>query len=125
MASKEQIKLPNNLVQPLLTDLYQITMAYAYWKNGKRDDQAVFDLFFRRNPFRGEFTVFAGLEQCVGLLQRFSFSESGVCFFPPLHLEVLNTCNRQWAKNLNSKKASSHVAQKYFLSNASSIIEWI
>ena len=52
-------------------------MAYAYWKSGKMDDKAVFDLYFRRNPFKGEFTLFAGLEECVKLLQNFRFSESG------------------------------------------------
>lgn len=36
----------NNAVQPLLTDLYQLSMAYAYWKSQK-NDEAVFDLFFR------------------------------------------------------------------------------
>ena len=38
----------NSVVQPLLTDLYQITMAYAYWKSGKTDDVATFDLYFRQ-----------------------------------------------------------------------------
>ena len=37
----------NPVVQPLLTDLYQINMAYAYWKAGRIEDRAVFDLFFR------------------------------------------------------------------------------
>lgn len=41
--------LQSGVVQPLLTDLYQISMAYAYWKSGKHEDTATFDLFFRKN----------------------------------------------------------------------------
>jgi hypothetical protein len=39
----------SSVVQPLLTDLYQISMAYAYWKANKHDEIATFDLFFRKN----------------------------------------------------------------------------
>jgi len=62
----------------LLSDLYQITMAYAYWKSGKMNDHAVFDLFFRKNPFQGEFTIFAGLEECIKFLNKFHYSPSGM-----------------------------------------------
>ena len=58
----ESNKELNNAVQPLLTDLYQLSMAYAYWKSQK-NDVAVFDLFFRKNPFTGEFTVYSGIEE--------------------------------------------------------------
>lgn len=68
----------NGVVQPLLTDLYQITMAYAYWKSGKTKDHAVFDLFFRKNPFQGEFTIFAGLEECLKFLRKFRYSRSDI-----------------------------------------------
>merc|ERR1712088_266951 len=73
--------MPNNMtqnavVQPLLTDLYQITMAYAYWKAGRTKDHAVFDLFFRKNPFNGEFTILAGLSECLHFLENFRYSES-------------------------------------------------
>ncbi|XP_071632186.1 nicotinate phosphoribosyltransferase isoform X4 [Temnothorax longispinosus] len=68
----------NGVVQPLLTDLYQITMAYAYWKSGKMNDHAVFDLFFRKNPFQGEFTIFAGLDECIKFLNKFHYSPSDI-----------------------------------------------
>ena len=45
----------------LLTDLYQLTMAYGYWQSGRADQQAVFHWFFRNNPFEGGFVVTAGL----------------------------------------------------------------
>lgn len=61
----------------LFPDLYQINMAYAHWKSEKREDRAVFDLFFRKNPFSGEFTIFAGLEECLKFLENFRYSESG------------------------------------------------
>lgn len=61
----------NNLVTPLLTDMYQLSMAYAYWKNGKANDRAVFELFFRKNPFGGEYTVFAGLGEVLEFLAEF------------------------------------------------------
>ena len=66
-------------------DLYQITMAYAYWKAKRVDDRAVFDLFFRKNPFHGEFTIFAGLSECLKFLENFRYSDSGeflsLCLF--------------------------------------------
>ncbi len=45
MSGSEQ----SNVVQPLLTDLYQISMAYAYWKSNKHQEIATFDLYFRKN----------------------------------------------------------------------------
>lgn len=52
-------------------------MAYAYWKSGKIDDQSVFDLFFRSNPFQGEFTIFAGLTECLKFIENFRYTEDG------------------------------------------------
>jgi len=57
-------------------------MAYAYWRAGKIEDQAVFDLFFRKNPFHGEFTIFAGLEEVLKFLENFHYSESGMLLTP-------------------------------------------
>ena len=70
----------NSLVTPLLTDLYQLTMAYAYWRSGMQNDPAVFELFFRKNPFGGEYTVFAGLDEAVRFLANFRFSGSDLAY---------------------------------------------
>jgi nicotinate phosphoribosyltransferase len=64
----------------MLTDLYELTMAYGYWKNGKHKEKAVFDLFFRKNPFGGEFTIFAGLEEVIRSLHAFSFTDEDVAY---------------------------------------------
>ena len=56
-------------------------MAYAYWKSEKRYDNAVFDLFFRKTPFKGEFCIFAGLEECIKFVKNFHYSESGENYF--------------------------------------------
>jgi nicotinate phosphoribosyltransferase len=61
----------SNLV--LLTDFYQLTMAYAYWKSGKGEQEAVFNLFFRKHPFQGGFTLAAGLDYVVDFCNNFKF----------------------------------------------------
>lgn len=61
----------SNLV--LLTDFYQLTMAYAYLKSGKGDQEAVFNLFFRKNPFEGGFSLAAGLDYVIDFCRNLKF----------------------------------------------------
>ncbi len=68
----------------LLTDLYQVTMVYGYWKTGIRDKEAVFHLFFRRNPFQGGYTVASGLEDAILFLLRFRFEEEDLAYLAGL-----------------------------------------
>src|SRR5688500_4370485 len=58
----------------LLTDLYQLTMAYGYWKLGTAEKEAVFHLNFRRHPFNGGYSVAAGLEYAIDFLQELRFT---------------------------------------------------
>ena len=62
----------------LYTDFYELTMAQGYFFSDKRNERATFDYFFRSNPFKGGFTVFAGLADFLNLLERFTFSTSDI-----------------------------------------------
>ena len=55
-------------------------MTYSYWKLGRQNEMATFDVFFRKNPFEGEFTVFAGLENALELLKRFKFAPEHIAY---------------------------------------------
>lgn len=64
----------------LLTDLYELTMAYGYLRAGKAGDVAVFHLYFRENPFDGGYTIAAGLETAVRYLEDFCFRDDDLRF---------------------------------------------
>lgn len=68
----------------LLTDLYQLTMAYAYWKTGNTGKEGIFNLFFRKNPFGGGYTIACGLEQVIDFLENFAFDASDIDYLASL-----------------------------------------
>jgi nicotinate phosphoribosyltransferase len=67
----------------LFTDFYSLTMAQGYWKN-RMDRRAVFEMFFRRHPFGGGFSVFAGLETLLENIAVFSFSQDDLEYLASL-----------------------------------------
>ena len=66
-------KISSGFSPALLTDLYQLTMAYGYWKTGVQDRESVFNLFFRNHPFKGGFTIAAGLEYVLDFVESYRF----------------------------------------------------
>ncbi len=69
----------------LLTDFYQLTMSYGYFKKGMAEREAVFNLFFRSNPFSGGYTVMAGLSQVIDYLNNFKFTASDIEYLSTLN----------------------------------------
>ncbi len=63
--------------EALLTDLYELTMGQAYWRSGVTG-QATFSLFFRGYPRNRSYYVFAGLEDALGYLERFHFTDADI-----------------------------------------------
>lgn len=78
----------------LLTDLYELTMMQGYFFYGRRL-RAVFDMFFRRQPFNGGYAVFAGLEPLVKTLAALRFDAGDITYlrgtglFKPAFLDYL------------------------------------
>jgi nicotinate phosphoribosyltransferase len=68
----------------LLTDLYQITMAYGYWKLGIGRHEAVYHLYFREQPFGGGYAVCCGLEDVVEYLRQLKFDEGDLSYLASL-----------------------------------------
>jgi nicotinate phosphoribosyltransferase len=79
----------------LFTDLYELTMMQGFFALG-HNPEVVFDMFFRRQPFAGGFTVFAGLETLLNDLTSLCFSKddleylSGLDLFKADFLEYLS-----------------------------------
>ncbi len=67
------------------------------------DEEAVFDLFFRKNPFGGEFTVFAGLEEVIYFVSSFKFDDDQIDY---LRKGPLNACDERFFKWLKTVDCS-------------------
>lgn len=65
---------------PMLTELYEFSMADGYFSNGMENTVACFDLFFRRVPDNGGFAVMAGLRQVIDYLSDMHFTAEDLTF---------------------------------------------
>lgn len=74
----------NNLT--MLTDLYQLTMMNGYYKSGISEDTLVFDVFFRKNPSSGGYTIACGIEQVIDYIESIGFSEEDISYLRSLNL---------------------------------------
>ena len=60
------------------TDYYELTMAQGYFDANKHHQSAVFDYFFRSNPFNGGYVIFSGLNDLLDALHNFRFSDDEI-----------------------------------------------
>ncbi len=69
----------------LMTDLYEITMLYGYFKSGMLERRAVFDMFYRRQG-NMNYAVMAGNEQFKDYLENLRFDEEDIAYLRGLKL---------------------------------------
>jgi nicotinate phosphoribosyltransferase len=71
----------------LLTDFYQLTMAYGYWKMKMDKKEASFYMSFRKKPFGGSFALFAGLSIFLQFVKNFKYDDDDLCYLSSLKNE--------------------------------------
>lgn len=76
---KEETPLPGGENRSLLTDLYQLTMAQAYFRE-QRTARATFSLFIRSHPSDRGYFVSAGLQDVLEFLERLAFDAAAIDF---------------------------------------------
>jgi nicotinate phosphoribosyltransferase len=99
----------------LLTDLYELTMAAAYLEEGKASDTAAFELYYRRNPFKGGYAIAAGLEDAVQAVLEVKFNDEDI--------EFLRTLKSGDGSRTFSEKTLRYLAAYRFSGNIRAIPE--
>ena len=81
---KKTIFEPKN--PSMMMDLYELTMANGYYLQENKDAKVAFDVFYRKNPDAGGFSIFAGLEQVIEYLEGMHFEEEDIEYLRSLSL---------------------------------------
>ncbi|MBQ7942845.1 MAG: nicotinate phosphoribosyltransferase [Lachnospiraceae bacterium] len=88
----------------MVMDLYELTMANGYFNDGDKQVKVAFDVFYRRNPDRGGFAIFAGLEQIIEYIEDLHFSKEDIEY-----LRSLNTFTADFLIYLENFKFSGDI----------------
>lgn len=72
-------RLPRNYT--MLADAYEFTMSTGYLMNNKKDNEAVFDVFFRRVPNQGGYAIMAGLDKIIPFIENLKFNKADLEYF--------------------------------------------
>ena len=70
----------------LMTDLYELTMAQTYFDMNQQNEKAYFDVFFRKNPFEGGYTISSGLKEIIDYINNFKITENDIEYLRELKL---------------------------------------
>jgi len=89
------------------TDLYELTMAAAYFEAGRMADRGTFELFTRRLPQTRSFLMAAGLEQALHFIQNVRFTESTLQYLK--QLDIFKSINSAFFDYLRNFRFSGDI----------------
>ena len=64
----------------MVMDFYELTMSNGYFREQDRDTRVAFDVFYRKNPDGGGYSIFAGLEQIIEYIQDLHFDDDDIAY---------------------------------------------
>jgi nicotinate phosphoribosyltransferase len=67
-------------VSALLTDLYELTMAFGYWKSNLAQREACFHVACRKAPFGGQYAIASGLADAIAFLKHLRFDDEDLSY---------------------------------------------
>ena len=79
--------MQNNILQsgtPFFCDLYHLTMAQAWFKDGKHMEKKTSETFFRKCPFGGGYLLSAGLNEFLEWVDNWHISEDDIKYLQNL-----------------------------------------
>jgi nicotinate phosphoribosyltransferase len=81
------------------------------------NDQSVFDLFFRKNPFHGEFCIFAGTDEILRFVASYKFSLSDIEYLK----SIMPTCDPkffEWLITLDCSNVKVYTMEEGTVTNS-------
>ena len=88
----------------LMTDFYELTMAQTYFDQGKENEYVYFDVFFRKNPYNGGYTISGGLDNIVDYINNFHFEPEEIEY-----LKGLGNFSEEFLDYLKDLKFSGNI----------------
>ena len=88
----------------MLVDDYELKMGQTYFNAGVKDTEVIFDVFFRRNPFKGGYTISGGLDNIIDYINNFRFDEEDIKY-----LRSTNNYSEEYLEYLSNLKFSGDI----------------
>lgn len=88
----------------MMTDLYELTMAQVYFNAGKKEEEAVFDVFFRKQPLDLGYAVMGGVDRVIEYIENLTFTDDDIKY-----LENTNSFSKEFLEYLKEFKFTGDI----------------
>ena len=93
--------------ETMIVDMYELPMSQTYFDTGDKDTYVYFDVFFRKNPFNGGYTVSGGLDNIIDFINNFQYTDSDI--------EYLRSLNKYSEEFLSQLKGTRFTGDLYMV----------